>query len=540
LDKPSTNLLLIIPPFFDIESYISREVKSRAPIFTVPYGVLSLATYIKAYADTDVQIKVIDLNVKAFKICQISSNLESDINNYIADEMIQFKPQVVGISALFNTCYPYLHNISKTIKNVNNNAILVVGGGLATNLYSEILHNVPYVDAACYGEGEIPLCQLIAAEDRSTYLEASQSWVTRSSLERGRVPDTVFVQNLDRIPFFDYTLIDLNDYGGRETDNTTRKSNARNLSIHTSRGCPFKCVFCASGSVHGKKVRFMSVEKVVSEVAQMIGSLNMEVLAIDDDHFLSDRERAKQILLRLIEFNIRIEFPNGIAVYGIDEEICKLLKKAGVTTISLAVESGSEFILKHVINKPLKLGMVKKAVKLLRDNGICVHAGFVVGLPGELETHRDETMALISDIGFDWCYFNLAVPVAGSRLYNICKENNYLTTNDLGSHITMKCNIRTPDIDPEYMEEKAYLMNLEANFVHNHNMAVGNYKMASKYFQNIVEKYPDHAFAHYYLAKAHEGNGSEIEAIENHRGKFLELVKSNSLWLKYCRYFHLT
>jgi radical SAM superfamily enzyme YgiQ (UPF0313 family) len=535
----TNRILFIITPFFDIRSHLSGELKSRAPIFTVPYGVLSLAAYVKEHAKHEVQIKIIDLNVKAYQLCKNTDNLDSDINNYIADEIIKFQPDVVGLSALFNTSYPYLHHISETIKKMNQNTILVVGGGLATNLYFEILSRVTYIDAACYGEGEIPLCQLLDAEDRNAYLESSRAWVTRDSINEGRVPDSSFVQNLDQIPFFDYTLIDLNDYGGRETDNTTRKSTARNLSIHTSRGCPFKCVFCASGSVHGKKVRFMSVEKVVAEVEHMIDSLNMEVLAIDDDHFLSDIERAKKILHRLIDFNIRIEFPNGIAVYALDDEIGQLLKKAGVTTISLAVESGSEFILKHVINKPLKLDMVKNAVKLLRKNDISVHAGFVVGLPGELEVHRDETMLLILDYGFDWCYFNLAVPVAGSRLYKICKENDYLINNELGEHITMKCNIRTPDIDPEYMEEKAYLMNLEANFVKNYNLTVGNFQKASKYFQNITEKYPDQAFAHYYLAKALEGLGSDPALAHRHMDKFNALVTANDVWRKYAHYFKL-
>jgi radical SAM superfamily enzyme YgiQ (UPF0313 family) len=534
-----SKILFIITPFFDIRSHLSGELKSRAPIFTVPYGVLSLAAYVQEHARHQVQVKIIDLNVKAYQLCKNTDSLESDINNYLADEIKQFQPDVVGMSALFNTSYPYLHHISETIKKVNQNIILVVGGGLATNLYSEILNNVPYIDAACYGEGEIPLCQLLDADDRNAYLKTSSAWVTQYSLDEKRVPDSIFVQNLDEIPFFDYALIDLDDYGGRETDNTTRKSTARNLSIHTSRGCPFQCVFCASGSVHGKKVRFMSVEKVLAEVEHMISSLKMEVLAIDDDHFLSDRERAKKILNRLIDYNIRIEFPNGIAVYALDDEIAQLLKRAGVTTISLAVESGSEFVLKNVINKPLKLEMVKNAVTLLRKNDISVHAGFVVGLPGELEVHRDETMALILNYGFDWCYFNLAVPVAGSRLYKICKENDYLINNELGEHITMKCNIRTPDIDPEYMEEKAYLMNLEANFVKNYNLSVCDYKKAAKYFQNISEKYPDHAFAHYYLAKAYEGMESEIELVEFHRGRFYDLVKNNMVWSKYSQYFGL-
>jgi radical SAM superfamily enzyme YgiQ (UPF0313 family) len=381
--------------------------------------------------------------------------------------------------------------------------------------------------------------QLLDVDNIDECFVSSSAWITRNSIKEGRKPQPIFVQKLDEIPFFDYQLMDLNEYKGREADKLSESKNGRQLSIHTSRGCPFNCVFCASGSVHGKTVRFMSVEKVVGEVKKMIDSYNMEVLGIEDDHFLADKDRAKEILERLSKFKIRIEFPNGMAIYAIDEEIGALLKKAGVTTVSLAMESGSNFVLKKIINKPLKLDMVKGAVNILRKNGICVHCCIVLGLPGELEKHRDETMQMILKTGFDWIYFNLAVPVVGSRLYTICKENGYLINDDFGEHNTSKCNIGTPDIDPEYMEEKAYLMNLEANFVHNYNLAIGEYKKASAYFQNIVQTYPSHGLAHYYLAKAYEGLGKSEEVIKPHRDEFLKLVTINSTWNKYAKIFNL-
>ena len=278
---------------------------------------------------------------------------------------------------------------------------------------------------------------------------------------------------------------------------------------------------------------------MVNEVKQMVDLYKIEVLAIEDDNFLADKERAKEILRRLSNLNLRIEFPNGTAIYAIDEEIGKLLKKAGVTTVSLAMESGSDFVLKKIINKPLKLDMVKNAVNILRKNGICVHCAIVLGLPGELEEHREETMRMILTTGFDWVYFNLAVPVVGSRLYKICKDNHYLINDDFDEHNTSKCNIRTPDIDPEYMEEKAYLMNLEANFVKNYNLTIGEYEKASLYFQNVALTYPNHAFAQYFLAKAYEGLGKDENIIKQYRDRFQDLVNTNNVWAKYAKIFKL-
>lgn len=537
--KPTKNLLFIIPPYFDISNYISKQLKARVPIFTLPTGLLSIAAYVKAHSKYDVQVEILDLNREAYKICDTSTDIKAEIKNIIKERVLKFQPDIVGISALFNTCYNYLELISATCKSLNKDILIVMGGGIATNLYVQILKDFPHIYALCFGEGEIPMQQLLDADNRDELFMSSPAWITRNSLKEGHNPQPIFVQDLDEIPFFDYKLMDINEYKGREADKLSESKNGRQLSIYTSRGCPFNCVFCASSSVHGKKVRFMSVEKVIGEVKEMIDSFDMDVLGIEDDHFLADKDRAKEILRTLSEFKLRIEFPNGIAIYAIDEEIGALLKKAGVTTVSLAMESGSEFVLKKIIDKPLKLDMVKGAVDILRKNGICVHCCIVLGLPGELEKHRDETMQMILKTGFDWIYFNLAVPVVGSRLYTICKENGYLINDDFGEHNTSKCNIRTPDIDPEYMEEKAYLMNLEANFIHNYNLAIGDYKKATAYFQNIVQTYPSHGLAHYYLAKACEGLGKSEEVIKQHKDEFLKLVTNNITWNKYAKIFKL-
>jgi len=540
MKRTKKNVLFIIPPYFDIANYVSKDLKARAPIFTLPTGVLSIAAYVKMHSKCDIQVGVLDLNREAFKLCQRTAEIEAGIKDLIREKMIRFQPDIVGISALFNTCYNYLELLSGTCKNVKNDVLIVMGGGLATNLYDKILKDFPCIEALCCGEGEIPMKDLLDAQNIEAYLLlSSPAWITRDSLKEGRQPQAVFVQDLDEIPFLDYSIVNLNEYKGRWADKLSDSKNIRQLSVYTSRGCPFNCIFCASSSVHGKKVRFMSVERVVSEVKEMVDSHGMNVLAIEDDHFLANRDRAKEILQRLSDFQIRIEFPNGMAIYAIDEEIGELLKKAGVTTVSLAMESGSEFVLKNIIDKPLKLNMVKNAVGIMRKNGICVHCCIVLGLPGELEKHREETMRMILNTGFDWTYFNLAVPVVGSRLYNICKEKGYLLNNDFSEHNTSKCNIRTPEIDPEYMEEKAYLMNLEANFVRNHNLAIADYKKASSYLESVAETYPEHAFAHYYLAKAYEGLGVSNEVIKQHMDTFLELARTNSMWGKYAKFFKL-
>jgi anaerobic magnesium-protoporphyrin IX monomethyl ester cyclase len=532
-------ILFIIPPYFHIRDFVAKSHTSQRPVFTIPYGILSLAAYIKANSKYDIQLEIIDLNLEAFKLINIDDDIEGKMANLIKDKMLIFIPDIVGISALFNTCYNHLEFISTAVKEINNAVLLVVGGGLATNLYHEILFNFKMIDACCYGEGEMPLCQLVNTNNIDECLDSSAAWITRKSLQLSRKPEHVLIQNLDDIPCLDYGLINLNDYQGRSLDKSCPENSLRELSIHTSRGCPFGCVFCANATVHGKKVRYMSVEKVMKEIQSMIHQYHAKILIIEDDHFLDDTNRAKEILKKISSLNLKVEFPNGMAVYAIDNEIGKLLKDAGVEMITLAVESGSDYVLQKLIHKPHRVDMIQPAVEILRKNGISIDAFIIVGLPGELEAHREESMQMIMNVGFDWVKFSLAIPVVGSRLYDICKQNGYLVNSDYSQHVTTKANIKTPDIDPEYIEDKVYLMNLEANFVHNYNLIAGNFHKASLYFKQIVERYPSHAFAHLYLVKAYEGMGEKDDIIENHKTLFQTIINTNSTWERYATYFGL-
>jgi len=533
-------ILFTIPPYFNIEEYVSQSHVSQKPVFTIPYGILSLAAYVKSNASRDIDVEIIDLNLEAARLLNTGGDMGRALRKIIKERMLRFNPGIVGISALFNTCFHHLEFISDEVKKNKDDVLLIIGGGLATNLYSEILFEFKLIDACCYGEGEIPLCELLNADNAINYLNTSPSWITQQSLQSLQRPDRVLIEDLDTIPPFDYDLINLDDYQGRSPGKGAHLDTSREITIHTSRGCPFNCVFCANASVHGKNVRYMSVEKVMTEIQRMISQYHLKTLLIEDDHFLGDKDRAKEILRRISKLNLKVDFPNGMAVYAIDDEIGKLLKDAGVQMITLAVESGSDYVLKKIIQKPHRVDMIQPAVEILRKNGISVDAFIIVGLPGELETHREETMEMVANVGFDWVKFSLAVPVAGSRLYDICKKNGYLICNDYSRHVITKANIKTPDIDPDYIEDRVYQMNLEANFIRNYNLKAGNFQRASVYFKNIVEKYPGHAFAHLFLAKAYEGLMMGKDLIDYQYHRFQEIIKTDATWNRYANHFAST
>ena len=264
-------------------------------------------------------------------------------------------------------------------------------------------------------------------------------------------------------------------------------------------------------------------------------------LLLEDDHFFNDRDRAKEILRELAALDIRVEFPNGVAVYAIDDEVAELFSKGGVSAVALAVESGSDHVLNNIIRKPLKKRLIRPAVEALRKFDVRSHVFIVIGLPGEQDEHRQETMQMLLDCGFDWVHVYLAMPIFGSRLYDICVEKGYIDNPQSQDFVATKSVIRAPGVDPVKLEAFAYEMQLRVNFVENHNMKIGRYDVPMDYLKNVVSKYPDHAFGHYFLSECYRAIGSDALADE-HFARFLEICELDAWWRdmaeKYQVHFH--
>lgn len=535
-------ILFVIPPYFNIDDFLNKHRANVLPAFTVPYGVLSLDAYLREKCETEVETHVLDLNI-CLKAVVDSKETDVDciglFSAQVMEQVKKFKPDIVGISALFNSSFRYMGHLADSVKKTGSTAIIVAGGGLPSAAFQKTLELCPSIDAICKGEGEIPLKELVDASNFWSLLETHVSWITRKGIENGKIPAHTFVQDLDEIPVLNYEMVDLDNYNSRSIDKRFIDQPRREMAIHTSRGCPFLCVFCSNPSLHGRDVRMMSIEKVIDEVRRMKDQFGMTVLMIEDDHFFHDVNRAKEILRRVIDLKSRIEFPNGVAVYAIDDEVAMLFQQAGVSTVALAVESGSDYVLNHIIKKPLKKRLIRPAVEALRRHGVLSHVFIVIGLPGEMPVHREETLDMLIDVGFDWIHVYCAIPIFGSRLYDICADKGYIENSNQLDFINTKSVIRAPGVDPDEIEKMAYQMNLTVNFVNNHNIKLGNYATAIKYFTNVCDKYPDHAFAHYFLARAFRLDGTNLDKAAKHYTLFAEIVACDPWWAEQTQKYSL-
>lgn len=540
-------ILFIVPPHISFEDFIhpafnARTVKKKNGDFgslltDMPLGVLALSAYVKKHALAET--KLIDFNIIINKLERFESHSFSDFfRGFLSSpEIINFNPSIIGITALFTPSYHSMLDIARSCSELFPSAILVAGGSVPTNMYKEIFVISSDFDALCYGEGEKPLLGLVRAENKLSYLDSSPSWITRKKVDEKQMFRLDFIENLDEIPFYDYGLLNTDDYGLNPaiTAYASIDEKKQNFHVMTSRGCPHRCCFCSSHTVHGKAMRYYSISRVRADFLRLRDEYGAKTLIFQDDHFVADKKRALDIIDSVKELKVTAVFQNGIALYALDRKMLEALKRAGVNQLLLSVESGSERVLKEIMHKPLDLKIINRVAADCRELGIYTNVNILIGLPGETKQDIEEARAFLKTINANWFLIFCANPLVGSEMHDICVKKGYLKDAFIGSDYK-RAVVETEDFTAEYIQEIAYIMNLDLNFVHNSDFHLGDYKIALKGFENAIRAKSDHAMAYYYAAQCYDKLGNP-EKSAAYLAAAKQVAAEKPLWRRYADMF---
>lgn len=543
-------ILFIVPPNLTFEDYIdpppaSRQVKkadgrSYGNLATdMPLGVLSMSAYVKKHLP--VRTAVIDYNIELNKTDRFQFATYADYFRHdLAQRTFAHTPDIIGISSLFTPSFFSLLDLARCCRERFPEAVIVGGGSVPSNMYTDIFARCDAFDALCYGEGEKPLLALAAADDKVRALREGAAWATREKLGRGMTFEHDFIEQLDDIPFYDYDICDLAQYGinpAMTAYAAVKEKSTNHFQVMTSRGCPFKCTFCASHRVHGRKMRYYSENRVREDFTRLRDQYGADTLVFQDDHFMGDKERALNIINMVRHLNLTAVFQNGLALYALDRPILEALKGAGVNHLVLAVESGSERVLRHVMHKPLKLAIVQRVARDCRELGIYSSVNILIGMPGETKEDIEDAREFLKTIDANWFIILCASPLVGSEMYSVCEENGYLKDNYLGADYR-RAVVETKDFSAAYIQETLYDLNIELNFVRNADVRLGYDEIALGGFENAIRAKHDHAVAFYFAAGCLERLGDKEKAA-SYRARAREIVQSNPFWREYFEKFGL-
>lgn len=559
----SQRILFIVPPNITFAAYtapasnvkvVTQKKKAFGAVVTdMPLGPLSLSTYVKS--QTNAATRMIDFNVVLNQLQDFdyASFKELFHRTLSAANWQEYSPTIIGVSALFGPAYQSMLDLAEVSKELFPTAWILGGGFLPTNMYQQIFADTDQFDGLCFGEGERALVRFVEAADKSAFLAEDPTWITKekarlkADTDSGRGLISIgakglkqqdfrhdLIWNLDEIPFLDYDLCDLDGYRLNPTINAypALKKYGQAYHIMTSRGCVYSCSFCAQDTVHGKAMRYHSLERLREDLSRLKNERGVRTIVIEDDHFMGDTKRAYGLLGILIELGMTACFPNALALYALKKPMLERLKSVGIDQLVLAVESGSEEVLHKIMRKPLKLDIVQRVTHDCRDVGIYTDCNLVIGQPGETAAHFEESRHFLRGTYANWFRPNVATPITGSELLKRAIDGGHLK-GDFTHCDYKKAVIETKDFTAKGLQRVAYLMNLELNFVYNSDFRLENYQTALIGFENAIQARPDHYFAHHYAAQCYERLGDSNKS--SHHAAVAERSAASPYWADWIR-----
>lgn len=368
-----------------------------------------------------------------YEVQIIDANLENLSEGSLKEKIANIQPTIVAISAMTIMYRECIHRSFEIIKEVNKNIITIIGGIYPT-LSLGIVAKDKNIDYIISGEGEERIISLLQAIESGRGFDKIDGLTYRTNNGSNYVtnPPYKFIIDLDTLPLPNYKLFDMQkymNYGQKFTQNFQFRAFPFAETM-TSRGCPYKCIFCSSNNLYGDKpIRYRSPENILKEVDMLVQDYGTREIIFVDDSFLQSKKRAIDIMQGLIDRKYGLLWKsNNLSIFLMDDEILEMMKKSGCYQLSVSIESGHPRTLKR-IRKPVDLKKIKHTISKIKELDIELISNFVIGFPGETMDEIRETFRYSEEIDIDYVLFSIATPLPGTELYEMCKTYKCLPEN---------------------------------------------------------------------------------------------------------------
>lgn len=365
------------------------EIETRYPQLGLGY----LVSYIR---------KKLGHNTHEFKV----------INNKVEDALDTFKPDLVGIS-----CFSPNYSIAKQYAHLcRKRKLPVIVGGIHISLLPGSFSKD--MDVGVLFEGEETMADLVRLYDEtgrfnSESLSSVKGIFYRNNDQLEFTESRPLISNLDDIPRPARELLNIR---------------GTHLSMFTSRGCPYRCVFCAS-SRFWSATRFASARYIAEEVKELHHNYGAKLISFYDDLFIANKRRLRELIDILGEENIlgKVRFSCSSRANLVDDAMAKLLKRLGVVSTALGLESGHPRILKYLKGPHVTVQDNTAAVKVLAKNGITPNAAFVIGSPTETREEIMTTYNFIKSVPLRNFNVYIMTPFPGTPVWHEAVEKGLIS-----------------------------------------------------------------------------------------------------------------
>lgn len=318
--------------------------------------------------------------------------------------------------------FPLVKRMISCLKRQNLGILTICGGPHVTLNPHEVMSNND-VDIICVGEGDEALVHLCSKLDKGEdYSRINNLWV-RWKGEVIKNPLAPYI-NVNKSPPADREIfLNYHDLMWERLGRAT---------MMASRGCPYQCYYCCNHAlmkVQGARdyTRFRSVKLLVDEMINILANYSFINSFHFDDDILFLNKKWYYEFFSIYSTGIRKPFSCSMRPNLITEEAVEMLAESGCDLVQMGIESGNDDIRNRVLNRRLSEENIVKAFELCRAAGIKVHSFNIVGIPFESASTVLDTIKLNSRINPDAIETHIFYPYKGTKLYDVCKKENYLT-----------------------------------------------------------------------------------------------------------------
>lgn len=334
-------------------------------------------------------------------------NLENESKRNLFKKISEYKPDLAAFS-MMTLNYRYNYYVMREIKQSFKGLTVITGGPHASTMREKVLEDAPWIDLACVMEGEKAIVELCQGLELPSIKGLIYRGVNGKVIYTG---DREFIADLDEIPFPKYEKF--------------RKDNYSSLiSIISSRGCPYSCIYCPVSLAIGKKLRFRSAKNIVDEIEYHYKNGYRE-FSFRDDNFTFKEEHVHNICDEIDRRGLKglyLMCDNGIRADKVNENLLQRMWRSGFRMLGFGIESGSQKVL-DAVRKSEKVEDMKRAVKTACEFGYKVELFFLIGSPSETWDDFMESVKFATEFPVSIVNFYQLLPYPGTELFEYVRRN---------------------------------------------------------------------------------------------------------------------
>jgi anaerobic magnesium-protoporphyrin IX monomethyl ester cyclase len=348
--------------------------------------------------------------------CSLTSHNLYEMADTVKPDLVAYSANMIGFEELVEA--------NRKVQDIHK-CLTIMGGSQTT--FSPETFKESGMDIYCVGEGEYPFRDLLERLEQGKVYDDIDNLITHKKIN----PVRDLISNLDELPSADRDLVLSHSY----------LKDIPKKTFYTSRGCMFNCSYCCNDYYQrlyrnkGKIFRRFSVERIIREMEDVQNKYTMQFVRMGDDLFAFRADEWLEEFAEKYSQRINKPFNCSLRFDRINDDVLALLKKANCYSITLSVDSTSQYVREHILHRSMKDVDIVKELGRIRDFGINTLVNYMLAAPESTLQDDLDTISLSRKAKVSYLAYTTTEPMKGTQLYQYCLEKGYIDKSFKGDFI---------------------------------------------------------------------------------------------------------